>query len=113
MKTGVVMTTDDDVRDGIWTDLYRKIVMLLRRHGTEEPTGDGDFWVVDDNYGWRRHTVIIFALKMLDLAIVTALRDLLTHLPDWEIFSLSMSRTKKTYGRRWELQFAEARLSTA
>jgi hypothetical protein len=79
------MSTEDDVRDRIWGDLYRKIVVLLRRYGKEEPTGDGDYWVVDDNYGWRRHTVNIFTLKMLNLIMVGALRDLLRGLPDWQI----------------------------
>jgi hypothetical protein len=79
------MNSTDDVRDRIWGDLYRKIVVLLRRYGKEEPTGDGDYWVVDDNYGWRRHTVNIFNLKMLNPTVVAALRDLLTDLPDWAI----------------------------
>lgn len=79
------MTTDDETRDRIWSDLYRRIVDLLGRYGKEDAIGDGDFWVVDDNYGWRRHTVNIFDLKMLRPHIVAALRRLLGDLPDWAI----------------------------
>lgn len=75
----------DKQRDQIWSDLYRKIVSLLHKFGKEEPTGDGDYWVVDDNYGWRRHTINIFTLKMLDPTIIALLRHLLKDLPDWEI----------------------------
>ena len=75
----------DEARDRTWNDLYRKIVQLLRKHGKEEPTGGGDYWVVDDNYGWRRHTISVFTLKMLDPPIVAELRDLLKDLPGWEI----------------------------
>ena len=79
------MSADDEARDLIWRDLYRRIVGLLRHHGKEEPTGNGDYWVVDDDYGWRRHTINIFTLKMLNPKIVAALRDLLKNLPGWEI----------------------------
>lgn len=79
------MTTDDETRDRIWGELYRRIVDVLGRYGKEDAIGNGDFWVVDDNYGWRRHTVNIFDLKMLDAPIVAALRALLDDLPDWEI----------------------------
>jgi hypothetical protein len=81
----MMMKMNDERRDQMWSDLYRKIVSLLRKFGKEEPTGDGDYWVVDDNYGWRRHTINIFALKMLDPAIISLLRALLKDLPDWEI----------------------------
>jgi hypothetical protein len=86
MNQGATMnSTEDELRDRMWDELYRKIVALLRKYGKEEPTGDGDYWVVDDNYGWRRHTVNIFTLKMLDPEIVAALRHLLRGLSDWEI----------------------------
>jgi hypothetical protein len=79
------MTTDDELRDRIWTDLYRRIVELLRRYGKEDAIGEGDFWVVDDNYGWRRHTVYVNNLKLLSPNIVASLRGFLDNLPDWAI----------------------------
>ena len=77
------MSTSD--QDRIWNRLYRSIRSLLRRHGVESATGAGEFWLVDDNYGWRRHTVNVFDLKILDPAIIAALRRLLDDLPGWEI----------------------------
>jgi hypothetical protein len=79
------LTAPDDERDLIWDDLYRRIVDLLSAYGKEEPTGDGDFWVVDDNYGWPRQTINVFTLKMLDLGVISGLRVLLDNFPDWEI----------------------------
>lgn len=79
------MRNDADIQGCIWGELYRKVVALLQQYGKEEPTGEGDFWVVDDNYGWRRHTVNVFDLKMLDPAIIARLQKLLSNLPDWEI----------------------------
>ncbi len=79
------MNKEDEVRDQIWDALYRAVVDVLRQYGKEEPTGDGDFWVVDDNYGWRRQIVNIFNLKMLDPEIIFKLRALLDKLPEWSI----------------------------
>jgi hypothetical protein len=80
-----IMTENDAERDHIWGKLYDEIVDLLGQHGKESPKGDGDFWVLDDNYGWRRHTVYLFSLTMLDLDIIERLRRMLDNRPDWEI----------------------------
>lgn len=79
------MTSEDELRDKIWDDLYRRMVEVLSRYGREDAVGEGDFWVVDDNYGWRRHTVNVFDLKMLNPVIVSELRNLLDDISDWAI----------------------------
>ena len=79
------MNESDEQRDHIWQQLYEKIRALLGQHGKENAFGDGDFWMVDDNYGWRRHTVYLFNLKMLDPVTVDRLRAFLMDLPEWEI----------------------------
>ena len=79
------MTKEDELRDQIWEDLYKRVLDLLSRYGKESATGDGDFLVVDDNYSWRRQIVNIFTLKMLTANIIAELRSLLDKLPDWEI----------------------------
>ncbi len=79
------MNKEEELRDRIWGELYRAVVDVLGQYGKEEPTGDGDFWVVDDNYGWRLQIVNIFDLKMLDPEIVAKLRALLDKLPEWSI----------------------------
>jgi hypothetical protein len=92
------MTTDDEIRDRIWTKLYRRIVNLLRRYGKEDAIGEGDFWVVDDNYGWRRHTVYVNNLKLLSPNIVASLRSFLDNLPDWAIvLSLDVPGKEKSW----------------
>ena len=79
------MTENDAERDHTWGQLYNGIVGLLRRHGKESPTGDGDFWVLDDNYGWCRHTIFLFNLKMLNLDVIARLKQLLDNRSGWEI----------------------------
>jgi hypothetical protein len=79
------MNNWDEKQVSIWDRLYEQVTVLLARHGMEDSVGKGDYWVVDDNYGWRRSQVEIHNLKMLRPEIVNALRSLLTDLPDWEI----------------------------
>jgi hypothetical protein len=79
------MSKQDDAHNHLWNNLYNSLVRLLRQYGHEDPCGDGDYWVVDDNYGWRRHTVNVFDLKMLDPGVIAAVRKLLTYVLDWEI----------------------------
>ena len=79
------MSANNQVRDQTWEKLYRQIVELLSHYGVESATGDGEFWVVDDDYGWYRHTVNVFELKMLNATIIGNLCNLLRGLPKWEI----------------------------
>ncbi len=79
------MKADDELQERIWNDLYRKTRKLFHRQGKEEPTGEGDYWVVDDNYGWRQHTVYINTLKLLSPVNIAVLRSFLRYLPDWQI----------------------------
>jgi hypothetical protein len=79
------MSNEEELRDKIWSDLYKRVRAVLARYGKEDAFGRGDFLLVDDNYGWRRQIVNIFTLKMLNAEIIAELRALLDKLPDWEI----------------------------
>lgn len=72
-------------RNELWSCLYRQIRSVMIEYGKEDPCGDGDFWVVDDDYGWRRHTVCIFNLYFFSPSIVSELQKLLADVPDWTI----------------------------
>jgi hypothetical protein len=72
-------------RDELWNSLYRQIVGVMVQYGKEDACGDGDFWVVDDDYGWRRHSVCIFNLDFFSPSIVGDLQQLLADIPDWAI----------------------------
>jgi len=57
----------------------------MARWGVDEPLGNGDYLIVDDNYGWRRQKVEVHNLKMLKAEIVKALQALLKDFPNWTI----------------------------
>ncbi|MDB5502325.1 MAG: hypothetical protein JWR89_2227 [Tardiphaga sp.] len=79
------MTNEAGSRDVIWTNLYRRIVGVMKKYGREDACGEGDFWVVDDDYGWRRHTICIFNLNLFSPDVVGDLHQLLGGIPDWTI----------------------------
>jgi hypothetical protein len=80
------MKSDSDMQQAnVWEELYLGIVALLSEYGIEDHLGHGDYLVVDDNYGWRRNTIEIHRLNMLDPVIVKSLQSLLNDVPDWEI----------------------------
>ena len=68
-----------------WETLYLLMVETLARWGVHNAFGDGDYLIVDDNYGWRRQTVEVHNLKMLNAEVIKSLQALLTNFPNWEI----------------------------
>jgi hypothetical protein len=79
------MSDWDEEQVRAWDDLYERVAELLARYGTEDSSGNRDYWVNEDNYGWRRVTIIVQNLNMLKPEIVDGLRRLLANLPAWEI----------------------------
>jgi len=81
------MTTEEsDVgQQREWEALYGLVVDTMAKYGVENAFGDGDYLIVDDNYGHRRQIVEVHNVKMLRPDIVTALRKLLDGYNGWEI----------------------------
>jgi hypothetical protein len=80
------MTQDEFAEQGRqWDALYDQISKALRQFGTEDHFGKGDYLLVDDNYGQRRHQVEIHRLHMLRPLVIHALQALLQAIPNWEI----------------------------
>jgi hypothetical protein len=81
------VSAEDDQQGRDWEHLYESVIAVLRAYGHQEPTGQGDFWVLGDNYNdtWFRQIVFLNTLKLLDPTIVAELRQLLRDLPHWEI----------------------------
>jgi hypothetical protein len=80
------MSTESDTeQERAWADMYERIVSVMGQFGTEDHLGKADYLIVDDNYGWRRNTVEIHRLQMLQPVIVRLLQRLLGDVPNWEI----------------------------
>lgn len=77
--------TDDEEQNESWQALYERIVSLLPTYGIESAIGEGDYWVLDENWGPRQHKVCVFNLSMLRNNVVRSLQELLKEFPDWGI----------------------------
>jgi hypothetical protein len=68
-----------------WEALFEKIRECLSEFGREDFAGRADYWVLDDNYGFKSINVAINRLAFLQPRIVHRLQGLLKNYPDWEI----------------------------
>jgi hypothetical protein len=81
------MAEDNDLtqQERDWGVLHERISETLRKFGTEDHFGKGDYLLVDDNYGWQRHIVEVQTLHLFKIPVVKKLQSLLQGFPDWEI----------------------------
>ena len=56
-----------------WLTLYNAVRAVCARHGIEDPFGDADFWVVDDNWGGVTQKIIVSSAKFLTPQLVRQL----------------------------------------
>jgi hypothetical protein len=77
--------SDDEEQGAEWEALYEQLSRALAPFGKSDAFGEGDYWIVDDNYGPPQHKVYFWNLAMLKPEIVDALRASLREFPDWEI----------------------------
>jgi hypothetical protein len=68
-----------------WGILYERISKLLQQFGKVDAIGEGDYWLIDENWGFDQHKVEVQNLNLLDPKIVKSLQTLLGGFPDWEI----------------------------
>ncbi|MBI3705421.1 MAG: hypothetical protein HY244_16610 [Rhizobiales bacterium] len=90
---------NDDVEQArVWDILYARLQEILRPFGKDDFLGRGDYWIVDDNWGPRRHTIYINNLEMLAPSIVKLIQASLADYPDWEIVA---DVSSKQYAQLW------------
>lgn len=68
-----------------WVLLYDRISGYLQPLGTESPLGEGDYWILDENWGQYLHRIEIQNLDLLQPSVVKGLQALLSDFVDWEI----------------------------
>lgn len=75
----------DPTQDRDWQILHDRIAAILDRFGRRDAFGNGDCWLVDDNWGQYRHLIEIQNLNLLQPHIVKALQAALADYPRWEL----------------------------
>jgi hypothetical protein len=84
------MDTNVTLQESEWQSLYFELGHILAATGRENAFGDGDFWIIDDNYGSFQHKVCVTQVAFLTPEIAASVQRLLTaRYPKWEVlFSL-------------------------
>lgn len=75
--------TQDQERE--WQPLHDMITETLDRFGRKDPVGKGDYWLLDENWGWFVQQLEFQNLNLFRPEIVKCLQGLLAEFPDWEI----------------------------
>lgn len=76
---------DNATQEKKWQILHDRITETLDPFGTKDPFGKGDYWLLDENWGWEQQQLEIQNLSLLHPSIVKALQALLAACPHWDI----------------------------
>lgn len=75
--------TDDDRQE--WERLYGELVEFLRPKGRNSAFWEGDFWIVDDDYGNREQIIHLDNLNLLAEQFISDVQEILASYPEWII----------------------------
>jgi hypothetical protein len=93
------MTSEKERRqEAEWQILQDRITATLDQFGKKDAFGKGDYWLVDENWGWRDQQLAVQNLDFLRPKVVKALQELLQNLPHWQI---TMGVDGRGEGRNW------------
>lgn len=70
---------------GEWSSLYAAVRTQLRVLGTEDPYGNGEFWVVDDDYGDLSLKVCVHRKAFLTHSFLATVQATLASHPNWRV----------------------------
>jgi len=74
-------------RDREWEDLYDRLYRALAEFGKDHPSGEGDYWIVDDDYGGQHHKICVNNEGFWSPQIEKRVRDILVEgFPHWGVF---------------------------
>jgi hypothetical protein len=68
-----------------WQYLHDLITQTMDRFGRKDAVGKGDYWLLDENWGWYRHQLEFQSLSLFRPEIVRLLQGLLSDFPEWDM----------------------------
>ncbi len=76
---------DEMKQQRAWQLLHDAVTATMNRFGTKDARGRADYWLLDENWGWRTQQLEFQNLDLLQASLFDALRRLLVDFPDWDI----------------------------
>ena len=83
----------ESAREQEWKSLYARLALALSTHGRGDPFGDGDFFLIDDDYGTYQHKVECTSAAFFQSGALADTQELLSQydLPWQVVFVLTRS----------------------
>jgi len=76
---------EDAIQESEWVQLHDLISKALDQFGKKNAFREGDYWLLDDNWGWRRHQLEVQKVELLRPHVIKALQALLVDFPNWDM----------------------------
>jgi hypothetical protein len=78
-------SADDLAQERDWQILHDRITEILDQHGLKNALGDGDYWLLDENWGWTVQQLEFQNLNLLTPHTIRLLQETLSGYPTWSI----------------------------
>ncbi len=75
----------ESIQERDWQILHDRITIVLDPFGEKNHIRKGDYWLVDDNYGWESHIMEVQNLDLFRPEIIGLLQQELSLYPGWDI----------------------------
>ena len=86
-------------QDTEWRLLYAKLSGLLESAGDPDPYGEGDYWLVDDDWGSKQHKLCVFRIEAMTTTLVEEIQKILKPFgPEWEVLVALELKDKRYTG---------------
>ena len=68
-----------------WPLLHDLVDATMQRFGEKNAFRKGDYWLLDENWGWWQQQLEVQNLNLLAPNVIAALQGVLVAYPDWQI----------------------------
>lgn len=76
---------NNEEREQQWTSLYEVLHQTLAPLGTPNAFGDGDYWLVDDDYGDTTQKVCVWCPAFLTPELIKLIQKALAEFKQWRV----------------------------
>src|SRR5688500_6196059 len=76
---------DSSSEHQVWLALYDRLCKILSAHGESSAFGEGEYWLLDDDWGNREHLLYVFREEFLTIEIVYELKEILKDFEGWKV----------------------------
>jgi hypothetical protein len=68
-----------------WSALYTELSAFLSKRSLSSPYGEGDYWLLDDNWGNGEHLLYIYREDFLNAELVHGIKQILAKFTLWKV----------------------------